>query len=344
MKIGFFFLIAMIITTVVTPVVIWWYQRMGWDKAHQGKIQEWKNTHLKNVPRGGGLAIFLGLLIAGMFLWPWNLQLQMIFLGAFLLTMVGVVDDIFDLNPFIRLLVNLIASGCVIYAGITIDFVTNPLANGVWHLDQLTWLPPVLTLIYLTFLINITNWAKGVDGQMPGTIALAAIFIGFLSFRLTGNQVEQTTLLSFMTAGAFMGFLWWNFYPQKIMPGYGGGSLGGFLLGVLSVLSGAKLATLFMVLALPISDAIFTILRRLLAGKSPFWGDRGHLHHKLLDQFGWSRQKIAIFYWTITLIMGILALILPTQGKIIAFATVLCLTFIFLIRAKILSLEKEKKK
>ena len=125
------------------------------------------------------------------------------------------------------------------------------------------------------------------------------------------------------------------------MPGYGGGSLGGFLLGILSVLSGAKLATLFMVLALPISDAIFTILRRLLAGKSPFWGDRGHLHHKLLDQFGWGRRRIAVFYWSVTLIMGVLALVLPTQGKIIAFAIVLILTFVFLIRAKVLSLKEE---
>lgn len=340
MKIGFFFSLAMLLTGAATPLVIWWYKKMGWDKAHAGKIQAFKDTHLKNVPRGGGLAIFLGFLLSVLVMGGWNLSLQMIVLGAFLLTVMGVLDDIFDVNPFWRLLVNLIASGCVIYAGIMIDFVTNPFETGVLRLDQWNWLPEVLTLVYLTFLMNITNWAKGVDGQMPGTVALAAIFIGFLALRLTGNQVEQTSLLSFITAGCFVGFLWWNFYPQKIMPGYGGGSLGGFLLGVLSILSGAKLATLFMVLALPIADAIFTILRRLWAGKSPFWGDRGHLHHKLLDQFGWSRQQIAIFYWGVTLVMGVLALILPTWGKIIAFAVVVILTFIFLIRAKMLSVGK----
>ncbi|MDO5561546.1 MAG: MraY family glycosyltransferase [bacterium] len=335
-----YFLLAGIITALVTPLIIRLYKKMHWDKAHANKIQTFKDTHQKNVPRGGGLAIFIGLLCTLSFLWPWNFTLQMILLGAFLLTAIGVLDDIFDLNPFLRLLVNLAAAACVIYAGITIDFVTNPFASGVLHLDYWWWLPSLITLVYLTFLINITNWAKGVDGQMPGTVAIAAIFIGFLSFRLTSHQVEMTSILSFITAGAFTGFLFWNFYPQRIMPGYGGGALGGFLLGVLSILSGAKLATLFMVMALPIADAIFTIMRRILAGKSPFWGDRGHLHHKLLDQFGWGRRRIAIFYWLVTLVMGILALILPTWGKIVAFIAVLILTFVFLIRAKILSLRK----
>lgn len=339
MKIALFFSLAAILTAVITPLIIKFYKKLGWNKEHSGTIQKFKNTHLRNVPRGGGLAIFLGLLATLSFLFPWTFQVQMIVLGAFLLTVIGVLDDIFDLSPWIRLVVNLLASASVIYAGITINFVTNPLAPGVLHLDKWLWLPAILTFIYLTFLINITNWAKGVDGQMPGMIVLAAVFIGFLSFRLTGQQIEETTLLSFITAGTFLGFLIWNFYPQKIMPGYGGGSLGGYLLGVLSILSGAKLATLFMVLALPISDAIFTILRRLIAKKSPFWGDRGHLHHKLLDQFGWGRRRIAVFYWLVTLIMGVLALILPTQGKIVAFIVVLILTFIFLIRAKILSLK-----
>ena len=335
-----YFLLAVLFTILATPLVIRFYKKFSWDKAHANKIQSFKDTHQKNVPRGGGLAIFIGILCTLSFLWPWNFTLQMILLGGFLLTVIGVLDDIFDLNPFLRLLVNFAAAACVIRAGITIDFVTNPFDIGVLHLDTWWWLPPILTLIYLTFLINITNWAKGVDGQMPGTVAIAAAFIGFLSFRLTGHQVEMTAILSFVTAGAFCGFLFWNFYPQAIMPGYGGGALGGFLLGVLSILSGAKLATLFMVMALPIADAIFTIMRRILAGKSPFWGDRGHLHHKLLDQFGWGRRRIAIFYWLVTLIMGILALILPTWGKIIAFIIVFILTFAFLIRAKIMSLKK----
>lgn len=330
-----YFLLATGLTTLITPLIIFLYRKNGWDKAHDNSTQRVKDTHQRNVPRGGGLVIFLGLLLTLATLADWSGQLQAIIVGGLILTVIGMLDDLFDLNPFLRLATNVLAVAIVIAAGIRIDFVTNPVGVGVIHLDQWTWLPIGLTVIYLTFLINITNWAKGVDGQLPGTVVLAAIFIGFLSLRLTGNQIEQTTILSFVTAGSFLGFLFWNFYPQKIMPGYGGGSLAGFLLGVLSILSGAKLATLFMVLALPIADAIFTILRRLIAGKSPFWGDRGHLHHKLLDKYGWGRRRIAVFYWSVTLVMGILALILPTWGKIVAFLIVLSLTFIFLIRVKL---------
>ncbi len=332
-----FFLLAAGATGLITPLIIKLYKKLHWDKEHRGKIQTFKNTHREQVPRGGGLAIFLGLLLAVSFLWPWSLTVQMIILGGLILTITGVLDDIFDLSPFLRLGINLLVVICVIYAGITIDFVTNPFVGGVWHLDFWAWLPALATAIYLVFLINITNWAKGVDGQMPGMVVIAAIIIGVLSMTLTQTGGEITALLSFVTAGAFAGFLFWNMYPQKIMPGYGGGALAGYLLGVLSIMSGTKIATLFMVLALPIADALFTILRRLIAGKSPFWGDRGHLHHKLLDQFGWGRRRIAIFYWLVTLVMGILALILPTWGKIIAFGLVLGLTFAFLIRAKILS-------
>jgi len=126
----------------------------------------------------------------------------------------------------------------------------------------------------------------------------------------------------------------WNFYPQKIMPGYGAGSLAGYFLAVLAILSGAKLATTLMVLAIPTADAIFTIARRLKAGKSPFWGDRGHLHHKLMDVLGWGRRRIAVFYWLSSLSLGVLSLYLPTMGKIITIGITTSLVFIFLIWAK----------
>jgi UDP-GlcNAc:undecaprenyl-phosphate/decaprenyl-phosphate GlcNAc-1-phosphate transferase len=95
-----------------------------------------------------------------------------------------------------------------------------------------------------------------------------------------------------------------------------------------------------MVLGVPTFDAIFTILRRIHAGKSPFWGDRGHLHHKLLDVLGWSKQKIAIFYWSSSLVLGVLSLYLNSLGKLITLGLVLCLTFGFLVWAKIKTIMK----
>ena len=105
-----------------------------------------------------------------------------------------------------------------------------------------------------------------------------------------------------------------EFLPAKIMPGYGGGILAGYFLAVLAILSGAKVATAILVLGVPMIDAIYSILRRIMAGKSPVWGDRGHLHHKLMD-LGWGKRRIAIAYWLFSGILGWVALQLNSQGK-----------------------------
>ena len=366
------FLSSFVSTCLITPVIIKLYRRSGWDRPHSGHRQAVKDTHHGNIPRGGGLTVFCGILISllpiGAFLMHFALEsiksesadlglaavviigliaIQVLFakvylpllFSSLLLTVTGWLDDIRDLSPWSRLVVNIVASIIVVIAGIQINFVTNPF-GGVFELTFWSWLPPVLTIFYLVALTNIVNWSKGVDGQMPGVVAIAAAWVGFLAIR--SGEYALAMPVAFIVSGAFAGFLIWNFYPQKIMPGYGGGSLAGFLLAVISIMAGAKIATLFMVLALPIADATFTILRRFIAGKSIFLGDRGHLHHKLLDRLHWGRRRIAIFYWCVTLLMGMLASILPTWGKIIAFLLVVVLVFAFLIYMKLSSQTAQK--
>lgn len=118
-----------------------------------------------------------------------------------------------------------------------------------------------------------------------------------------------------ITAGAYLGFLPWHIFPQKIMPGYGGSTLAGYLLAVLSILSTTKVGALMVVLGVPLIDTGYTIIRRVLTGKSPVWGDRGHLHHRLLDA-GVSKTQVAIFYWAITAVLGFAALNLNTATKV----------------------------
>jgi UDP-GlcNAc:undecaprenyl-phosphate GlcNAc-1-phosphate transferase len=130
--------------------------------------------------------------------------------------------------------------------------------------------------------------------------------------------------------GAFIGFLPYNFYPQKIMPGYGGGALAGFLLGVLSILSFGKFGTAFLILAIPTLDAGYTIMRRIKNKKSPFKADWGHLHHKLLD-IGWGKRRIALFYWFVTFILGLSSLFLRGIEKLIVFLMIAVILFVFIM-------------
>ena len=350
-----------LITGLVTPLVIKWYAHHHWLEQPEKRplTKALKKTHDHPVPRGGGIALFAGLLFGSLIFLRWDLTMAAILLGAGLLTLIGWLDDIYDIHPALRLAVNILSAIIVIASGVSIKFVTDPFVdfesnhqllqntffinsqNGILVINN--WLGVILSLFFIVWNINIINWSKGVDGQMPGFVAIAAIFIGILSLRFSNDisgLVYNNTILSFIVAGIFIGFLFWNFEPQKIMPGYGGGALAGFLLSVIAILSGAKVATFLMVLAIPTADAIFTVARRILAGKSPFWGDRGHLHHKLLDILHWTKRQVAYFYWAVTLIMGLLSLILNTQGKIIAILVCAISTFTFLIWVKIKSLRK----
>ena len=156
------------------------------------------------------------------------------------------------------------------------------------------------------------------DGQMPGVAAISAIVIGVASLRFSvlGEANIMSSQLAFIVAGASVGFLIYNFYPAKIFPGYSATILG-FFIGILSILSGVKLATAVLVMGVPTVDAIFTVLRRLLSRRSPFWHDKGHLHHLLLG-LGLGQRSIAIFYWIMSCILGVIALSVSSKGKLFA--------------------------
>jgi UDP-GlcNAc:undecaprenyl-phosphate GlcNAc-1-phosphate transferase len=128
---------------------------------------------------------------------------------------------------------------------------------------------------------------------------------------------EAITVLAFIVTGAFLGFIPWNFYPQKIMPGYGGKTLAGFLLALLGILSYGKLGTALLVLGIPTIDAVYTLFRRIGTKKSPVSADRGHLHHQLLN-IGWGKRRIALFYWGVSAILGVIALTVTSRQKVFA--------------------------
>ncbi len=321
------FLAAFIISLLSTPLTIKLARRFRLvdDPANR---RHPAHTHQGIIPRAGGLPIFLSLTFTSLLFLPLDKHLKGVLFGAALLIIIGLLDDRFDLNPYLRLFTCLLAAGMVVVAGIGIAFINNPF-NGIIHLDQpqiyfeflgktrSIWvLASFFALFWIVWMANIVNWAKGFDGQLPGIVTIAALTIALLSFRFSADVTQwPVTILAAITAGAYFGFLPFNFYPQKIMPGYGGGTLAGFMLAVLAILSTTKIGTAIVVLGVPVIDAIYSIARRLAAGRSPVWGDRGHLHHKLLDEWHWGKRRTAIFYWLVTALLGAVALSLNSRQK-----------------------------
>ncbi len=323
---------AAILTFIATPAVITIAKFLNLVDDPK-KRPHAAHTEKRVIPRAGGLALFFGFLAATFLFIPFSKQIVGIVLGAAVLVIVGLIDDKTDLNPYFRLFgANLLAALLSVGAGAAIIFITNPF-GGVIHLDfwritfnflgQHSFLPiaDAVAILWIVWSMNMVGWSGGVDGQMPGFVAISAAFIGIISLGQVGIEnfsIWTTATLAFITAGAYLGFLPWNVFPQKIMPGYGGKALAGFLLATIAILSAAKVGTAILVLGVPLIDSFYVAANRLLHGHSPVLDTRNHLHHRLLDA-GWTKRQVALFYWGLSAILGIIALTLNAQQKLFTF-------------------------
>lgn len=319
------FLVAFLSTLIVTPLcikIIKSFNLMDDPKTHLHPAI----IHKKPTPRGGGIPLFIGVLFSSIVFLPYTPVTVSLFIAAFISLVIGVLDDKFDVSPYIRFLMNIISALIVASAGLTVTFITNPF-GGILFLDQIPFLPYLITVVWIVWAMNMLNWSKGVDGQMPGIVAISAVVIGLLSLRFPIIDANSITAakLSFIIAGSSLAFLVFNYYPARIFPGYSATAIY-LLLAAVSVLSGAKLATAILVMGVPMMDGIFTIARRLVRGKSPFWHDKEHLHHLLLS-IGLSQRHIALSYWVFSAILGSLALVLTSRGKLFAIVMLLIIVF-----------------
>ncbi|KKQ37861.1 MAG: UDP-N-acetylmuramyl pentapeptide phosphotransferase/UDP-N-acetylglucosamine-1-phosphate transferase, partial [Candidatus Levybacteria bacterium GW2011_GWC2_37_7] len=338
MTIFFPLIIAFLVTAIVTPISLGLIKKMG--LLDDPKIHKHPGIiHKKITPRGGGIPLFIGTALTGIFFLPLSETVVALFTASFIALLIGVLDDKYDVSPYARFIGNIVVALIVVRSGITIPFITNPF-GGILYLNSIILpfsiaLSDIVAILWIIWVMNMLNWSKGVDGQMPGIVAISAITIGFLSLRFAGSDhFSKISLdLSFIIAGASLGFLIFNFHPAKIFPGYGATAIY-LLLSAASILSGAKLATAILVMGIPMTDGLFTIIRRLLSGRSPFWHDKKHLHHLLLS-FGIGQRRIALFYWIISAILGTLALVLSSTAKLFAIIMLLIIvggTLIFLHR------------
>ena len=319
---------ACFITALLTPVSLIFIKKWGLiddPKTHKHPAL----LHTKPVPRGGGLPLFLGVFITSFFFLPISKITISLFIAAAIALVTGTLDDKLDISRYLRFGINIFCALIVVGSGVTISYITNPL-GGILHLNTIgfsfwlfnwqfgIYLSDILAIIWIVWVMNMLNWSKGVDGQMPGVVAISSFVIGLLSLRfaLADPSTLISVQLSFIITGASLGFLLFNFYPAKIFPGYGATAVY-LLLSAVSILSGAKLATAILVMGVPMIDGAFTILRRLSSGNSPFRGDNKHLHHLLL-KLGFGQRGVALFYWIISAILGAASLTLSSKGKLFA--------------------------
>ncbi len=346
------FLIATFLALVIAPLVIRlaWKWQMVDDPQHHKHA---KVVHTYPVPRGGGLITTIAIIIPALFFLPHDSHLLGILSALIIATLVGLADDRWNISPYFRLGANFATALCIVGVGIGIAFINNPFTASIIDLSWLrlpfafgdwqgeVWvLSTVFALVWLVAMMNIVGQgAGGVEGQLPGVVVIAAITVAILSLQFSADITQWPVItLAAITAGAYLGFLPWNFFPQKIMPGYSGKSTAGLMLGLLALLSTAKVGVLLVVLGVPIIDTLWTYLRRIYQGKLPLWGDRGHLHHRLLD-VGLSKQKVVYLYWGATALLGLIAVNLNSQQKVYAL-----LTLALLIGGLLLRLSNSKKK
>lgn len=318
-------LISFLITFVAIPFTIKFAKKYALldnpkERPHPAHIQK------RIVPRAGGLACFVGI-VASIFLFiSLNTQILAICAALTILLSIGLADDKYkNFSPYLRLLGQFIAAIIVVLSGIGINFITNPLGGIIYFNAPVA---NILALIWIVWVMNMINWSKGVDGQMPSITIVSSLILGLLSLKLTlAGDLSQASVakLAFITTGTSLALLFFNWHPAKIFPGFSGSTILGFMIAVLAILSGAKLATAGLVLLIPAADFLYTFLRRIAQGKSPVWGDRGHLHHRLL-QIGMSHQQISLFYMLGSVILGTAALSLTSSGKL--FAAILVATII----------------
>lgn len=320
-------LTAAVIAFLTTPLVIKLAKRLKIIDDPR-KSTHPKVIHTYPTPRGGGIPIFLGLIISIFIFLPIDKHIIGILIGALIITVMGFLDDKYNLNPYLRLVIGFLAASAPIVAGIGIAFISNPLGGTIdlshpqiainFLGNHTIWLiSDLFALFWINFLMQVVNMgAKGVDGQLSGVVVIAALTIAFLSLKFSADIAQWPVIvLAAITAGAYLGFLPWHIFPQKIMPGYGGSTLAGYLLAVLSILSTTKVGVLIVVLGVPLIDTGYTVVRRILSGRSPVWGDTGHLHHRLLA-IGLSKSQVALFYWGVTAVLGFIALNLNTATKL----------------------------
>ena len=327
----FAFIVSFAFTFATTPLV----RRFAFKIGAIDIPKDNRRMHKKPTPRIGGLAIIFGFTVATLCFAQPSRQLYGTLAGAAIIAVMGVIDDCKNLPAKLKFVIQIIAALVVVFAGdIKIDVFTNPnflSDNPYWVLPE--WLSVTLTVIWIVFITNAVNFIDGLDGLAAGVSAIMSISLVFISIRVGEYPIA---ILGIALMGSCFGFLPFNFNPAKIFMGDTGSTFLGFMLATLSIQGVFKsyavisFAVPLLILGLPLFDALFAMIRRILRGQSPMTADRGHLHHRLVDM-GFSQKQTVFILYAISGVLGITAVLLAESGVLRALLLVICVLILLLI-------------
>lgn len=331
------FLLSTCISLILTVGVRYFMRRC--NILDRPRVAE-RKIHKKSIPLGGGLAIYLTLLIvvfglyqAGVIgdLLTWK-EVAALLVGGGVLMVGGLIDDAYPMHPLYQLVFPVIASLIVIVYGIGPTEVTNPFGD-VFVLDgwkisfgalgTFVVIADILVFSWLMGMMYTTKLLDGLDGLVTGIVLIGACTVFFLTEQAEWFQPE-VGYVALAFAGACLGFLVFNWHPAKIFLGEGGSLLAGFVLGFLAIVSGSKIATTLLVMGIPALDIVRVMVRRKQLKRSLFEGDNEHLHFKLLKS-GLSQKQTVLLFYAMALLSGLIGLFVQSSQKIIALVSLVVL-------------------
>ena len=315
----FAFLVAMVVAALLTPLAARFARRIG----AVSQVRE-RGLGKHPTPLLGGLAILAGVLIAAALWMPATIHLPRLVHsnethggvvhtwamlgGAVLIALVGALDDVFDLRPQWKLLGQIAAAFVAVEAGVVVTDVTIPFVGAL----QFPNAGPYLTIIWLVGLMNVVNFSDGVDGLAAGLCTIDGIAFAVIAFDL---GISSAGILAALTAGAALGFLFYNFHPASVYMGDSGANLLGYLLGVAAVIGSLKtnavvaLVVPLFILAVPFLDTSFVVAKRLKYRRKPWAADANHFHHRMA-RIGFSERKTVAYLYAWSLLLAAVAVAL----------------------------------
>ena len=326
-------LVALVVSFMMTPVVKTFAYKVGAIDVPKDN----RRMHKTPIPRLGGLAIFIGFMVSILLFAHITSEMKSILLGAVIIVVLGVVDDIMALPAMLKFVVQIGAALIPATNGVQILAFSNPnifSENLYWVLGGLS-VP--FTVLWIVGLTNAVNLIDGLDGLANGVSAISATTM--LVIALMASEAQVAIVMAALV-GASVGFMPYNLNPAKMFMGDTGATFLGYILATMSIQGLFKYYAVisfvvpFMILGLPIFDTAFAFIRRIAHGQSPMHADRSHIHHRLIDMGLNQKQAVATLY-VISAILGLSAVVLTTSGEQKAILLFLTLCIVGVVAARV---------